>query len=73
MSEHTPYIELHTHSYYSLLDGVPSPEDLVEQAAALSMPALALTDHNALYGAAHFWKAATRVGIKPIFGTVRNV
>ena len=41
------YIELHAHSYYSLLDGVPSPEELVEQAARYEMPALALTDHDA--------------------------
>lgn len=61
-----PYIELHAHSYYSLLDGVPTPEALVAQAAQYQMPALALTDHDALYGAPRFWRAAQAAGIKPI-------
>jgi error-prone DNA polymerase len=62
------YIELHAHSYYSLLDGVPSPEALVRHAAELGMPALALTDHDALYGAPRFAQAAQQAGIRPIFG-----
>jgi error-prone DNA polymerase len=62
------YIELHCHSYYSLLDGASSPEALVERAAALGYPALALTDHDGLYGAVRFWRAARRHGIKPIIG-----
>jgi error-prone DNA polymerase len=63
------YVELHAHSYYSLLDGVPSPEALVQRAAGFEMPALALTDHDALYGAARFAQAAAQAGVKPIFGT----
>src|SRR5512136_1710078 len=63
------YVELHAHSYYSLLDGVPSPEELVHRAAELNMPALALTDHDALYGAPRFVQAAQQAGIKPILGT----
>jgi error-prone DNA polymerase len=62
------YVELHAHSYYSLLDGVPSPEALVQCAAEAGMPALALTDHDALYGAPRFVLAAERAGIKPILG-----
>lgn len=62
------YVELHAHSYYSLLDGVPSPEALVDQAARYGMPALALTDHDALYGAPRFARAAAQAGLKPIFG-----
>ena len=54
----TGYVELHAHSYYSLLDGVPSPEELVQRAAEYEMPALALTDHDALYGAPRFDQAA---------------
>jgi error-prone DNA polymerase len=61
-------VELHAHSYYSLLDGVPSPEELVARAAAYGLPALALTDHDGLYGAARFAAAARQAGIKPIFG-----
>jgi DNA polymerase III alpha subunit len=62
------YIELHAHSYYSLLDGVPSPEALVTRAANYGMPAVALTDHDALYGAVRFVEAARQAGIKPILG-----
>ena len=52
------YVELHCHSYFSLLDGASSPEALVERAVALGYPALALTDHDGLYGAVRFWQAA---------------
>jgi len=62
------YAELHCHSYYSLLDGASSPEALVERAAALGYPALALTDHNGLYGAVRFWQAARERDLKPIIG-----
>ena len=62
------YVELHAHSYYSLLDGVSSPEQLVQRAADFDMPALALTDHDALYGLPRFVLAAEQVGIKPIIG-----
>jgi error-prone DNA polymerase len=64
----TPYVELHCHSAYSLCDGVSSPADLVAQAAELGMEALALTDHDALYGAIPFVQAAEACGIHPILG-----
>ena len=44
------YVELHCHSNFSLLDGTSHPEDLVAHAAELGMEALALTDHDAVYG-----------------------
>ena len=62
------YIELHCHSCFSLLDGASSPEALVDRAVALGYPALALTDHDGLYGAIRFWRAATERGIKPLIG-----
>jgi error-prone DNA polymerase len=62
------YVELHCHSNFSLLDGASHPEDLVSRAAALDMPALALTDHNGLYGAIRFYKACLKANIKPIIG-----
>jgi error-prone DNA polymerase len=62
------YVELHCHSYFSLLDGASSPEALVERAAALGYRSLALTDHDGLYGAVRFWQAAREHGIKPIVG-----
>jgi len=62
------YIELHAHSSHSLLDGVVLPQSLVEHAASLEMPALALTDHDGLYGAVPFIRAAETAGIKPLLG-----
>ena len=62
------YVELHCHSYFSLLDGASSPEALVERAVALGYPALALTDHDGLYGAVRFWQAAKARGLKAIIG-----
>jgi error-prone DNA polymerase len=64
----TDYVELHCHSNFSLLDGASFPEDLVTRAVELEMPALALTDHDAVYGAARFAGAATAAGIQPLFG-----
>jgi error-prone DNA polymerase len=67
---HPPqYIELHCHSFFSLLDGASSPEELVIQAAHLGMPALALTDHDAVYGAVRFIRAAREHNIQPILGS----
>jgi error-prone DNA polymerase len=63
-----PYAELHSHSHFSLLDGASSPERLVEAACGAGLPALALTDHNGLYGAPQFYKTAKSAGIKPILG-----
>ncbi|NLF78550.1 MAG: error-prone DNA polymerase [Chloroflexi bacterium] len=64
----TDYVELHCHSNFSLLDGASHPEELVAQAAALEMPALALTDHDAVYGATRFVEAAQAAGVRPILG-----
>jgi len=62
------YCELHAHSVFSLLDGVPFPEELAERAAELALPAVALTDHDAIYGAVPFFARAGAVGVKPIIG-----
>src|SRR5262245_24916805 len=62
------YVELHCHSNFSLLDGAAQPEALVARAAELGMKALALTDHNAVYGAVRFAQAAQAYGVQPIFG-----
>jgi error-prone DNA polymerase len=61
-------VELHCHSNFSLLDGASHPEELVARAAALGMPALALTDHDAVYGAPRFVGAAREHGLRPILG-----
>jgi error-prone DNA polymerase len=62
------YCELHCHTYYSLLDGASAPEALLDRALALRMPALGITDHDGLYGAVHFWRAAHERGIRPVIG-----
>jgi DNA polymerase-3 subunit alpha len=62
------FVHLHTHSHYSLLDGLAKIEDLVKRAKELKMDALAITDHGVLYSIVEFYKKATKAGIKPIFG-----
>jgi len=62
------YVELHCHSAFSFLDGASSPEALVHRAVQLGYPALALTDHNGLYGSMAFAQAAKHEGLQPITG-----
>lgn len=62
------YAELHCHSYFSLLDGASSPEELVWQAKHLGLRGLALTDHDNLSGAIRFWKAAQKAELHAIVG-----
>lgn len=62
------FVHLHSHSYYSLLDGLRPPEMMVDRVKAMGCPALAITDHGVLYGAIEFYKAAKKAGIKPIIG-----
>src|SRR5438445_2839563 len=67
---HAPntFVHLHNHTEFSLLDGASRIHPLVEAAAKLEMPALAITDHGVMYGAIHFYKACKEAGIKPIVG-----
>jgi error-prone DNA polymerase len=62
------YIELHCASAFSFLQGASLPETLVERAAALGYPALALLDADGVYGAPRFHKAARKAGLKAIIG-----
>ncbi len=62
------YIELHAHSAYSFLDGASLPEELAIHAAELGYPALALTDHDGVYGSLEFAYAARAVGVRAITG-----
>lgn len=63
-----PYAELHAHSAYSFLDGASTPEELVEEAARLGLRAIALTDHDGLYGVVRFATAAAELGMPTVFG-----
>jgi error-prone DNA polymerase len=62
------YAELHCHSNFSFLDGASYPEELVAEAARLELGALALTDHDGLYGVVRFAEAAKEVGVLTVFG-----
>ncbi len=62
------FVHLHTHSEYSLLDGLARMEDLIARVKALQMNAVALTDHGAMYGTIKFYQQAIAAGIKPIIG-----
>ncbi|HET7353587.1 MAG TPA: error-prone DNA polymerase [Gaiellaceae bacterium] len=63
------YVELHAHSAYSFLDGASQPEELAARAAELGYEALALTDHDGVYGSLEFAHAAKHFGVRPITGT----
>ncbi|HEX9311483.1 MAG TPA: PHP domain-containing protein, partial [Actinomycetota bacterium] len=62
------FVHLHTHSEFSLLDGASRIEELFAKAERLGMPALALTDHGAMFGALDFYLAGKDHGVKPIIG-----
>ncbi len=62
------FVHLHTHTEYSLLDGLSSPKALVHYAVELGMSALAITDHGIMYGVVEFYRACKDAGIKPIIG-----
>jgi DNA polymerase-3 subunit alpha len=63
-----PFVHLHVHSEYSILDGACRIPDLAARAAELEMPAVALTDHGSLAGAVELYKEAGKAGVKPIIG-----
>lgn len=66
-------VPLHVHSQWSLLDGVPTVPELADFAQAADLPAIALTDSNALYGAIEFVDACRKAGLAPIVGAELTV
>ncbi|MDD2247575.1 MAG: DNA polymerase III subunit alpha [Proteiniphilum sp.] len=62
------FTHLHTHSHYSLLDGLAKIDDLVNRAGELGMDSLAVTDHGVMYGALELYQKAKKAGIKPVIG-----
>ena len=63
-----PYAELHCHSNFSFLDGASHPEELAEEAARLGLAAIALTDHDGMYGVVRFAEAARAYGVRALYG-----
>ncbi len=63
------FTHLHVHSHYSILDGLPKIEELVEHVKNSGMDSVAITDHGVLYGAVEFYKKAKQKDIKPIIGS----
>jgi error-prone DNA polymerase len=68
VSGRVAYVELHLHSCYSLLEAASTPEELVGQAVKLGYQALAITDHDGLYGAMAFAQACASAALQPITG-----
>src|SRR3989338_4698667 len=62
------FTHLHTHTHYSLLDGMTRIDELVNRVKELGMDSLALTDHGSMYGVIEFYQKAKKAGIKPIIG-----
>src|SRR6478735_2516729 len=63
-----PFVHLHVHSEYSILDGACRVPDLVARAAELEMPSVGLTDHGSMAGAVQLWKETRGTGVKPVIG-----
>ncbi len=68
MSDHNPFVHLHVHTEFSLLDGLSQIDRLVKRAAELEMPALAITDHGTMFGVIDFYRACKAAGIHPVIG-----
>ncbi len=62
------YAGLHVHTHYSLFDGIATPQEYVDRAVEIGMPAIAITDHGSLSGHREMYRAAKTAGIKPILG-----
>ena len=68
MSSDSPFVHLHVHTEYSMLDGAARLDDLFGVRQSSGMPAIAMTDHGNVYGAYDFYSKATGAGVKPIIG-----
>ena len=68
MKQHKPFVHVHVHTEYSLLDGAIRIDQMLKKSRSLGMDAVAITDHGNLFGAIEFYDLAYRHGIKPIIG-----
>lgn len=62
------FVNLHVHTFYSILDGLSKPEEYIKKAVEQGAPAIAITDHGTMHGAIEFYKACQKHNIKPIIG-----
>ncbi|MEA2039812.1 MAG: DNA polymerase III subunit alpha [Thermodesulfobacteriota bacterium] len=69
MTDHLPFVHLHVHTEYSLLDGAIRIDRMMERCHALKMDTVAITDHGNMFGAVQFYDEAAKAGIKPIIGS----
>jgi len=67
-AETVPFVHLHVHTQYSILDGANKTADIANKAAADGQPAVAITDHGGMFGVKEFHVSCTKAGIKPIIG-----
>ncbi len=63
-----PFVHLHVHTQYSMLDGAIRVSDLIQRTKELDMEAVAITDHGAMYGALEFYEKSKKAGIRPLVG-----
>lgn len=68
MDNKKTYTPMHVHSFFSLLDGLSSPKQIIDRCVELGLPACAITDHGSIAGMKSFYDAAMKKGIKPIIG-----
>ena len=68
MSKHTPFVHLHCHTEYSLLDGCNKIPQMVARAKELNQPAIAMTDHGVMCGTVQFYKECVKQEVKPLIG-----
>ena len=64
----SPFVHLHVHTHYSLLDGAIRLDPLLERVSGFGMDAVAITDHGTMFGVVEFYQKAVNTGIKPIIG-----
>ena len=64
----SPFVHLHLHTQYSLLDGANQIDPLVQRVKEFGQPAVAMTDHGNMFGAVEFYRKASGSGVKPIIG-----
>ncbi len=69
MTHHSPFVHLHVHTEYSLLDGAIRTDKMLEKSRTLGMEAVAITDHGNMFGAVQFYDQAVKAGVKPIIGS----